>query len=136
MERESGDHGGLLHRQTLYQELLRVPLILWGKGVDSGRVDEYLVSSVDVVPTVLGRLGLKSNLPVAGIDLLSPQDRDQNRPVYSQYGRHRYSIRTQRWKLIYTPAQNTEELYDLHNDPQEKVNLAASEEARAVNLRR
>ena len=133
---EFGDHGGLLHRETLYEELIRVPLILWGKGIDSGRVDEFLVSSVDVVPTVLKHLGLKANLPLAGIDLLSPEDREQDRPVYSQYGRHRYSIRTQRWKLIYTSAQNTEELYDLRNDPQEKINLAASEEARVMNLRR
>ena len=134
---EFGDHGGLLHREMLYEELLKVPLIIWGRGVDAGRVDERsLVSSIDVVPTVLARLDLKAKLPLAGIDLLSPEDREKDRPVYSQYGQHRYSIRTRRWKLIETPAEDALELYDLRNDPQEKVNLAGSEEVRALNLRR
>ena len=43
---EFGDHGGLLHKRTLYDELLRVPLILVGEGVSVGKVDERMASSV------------------------------------------------------------------------------------------
>ena len=34
------------------------------------------------------------------------------------------SIRTSKWKLIFNEYNNTKELYDLENDPDEKINLA------------
>jgi arylsulfatase A-like enzyme len=133
---EFGDHGGLLHRDTLYEELLRVPLILWGQGVVKGTTDERLVSSVDIVPTVLGLLRLRVELPLAGIDLLSEREQALDRPIYAQYGNHRFAIRTQRWKLIESPLVGRLELYDLEQDPEERTNLASEEKRIAEDLRR
>ncbi len=51
------DHGALEHGHTLYQELLHVPLLVWGPHVRAGRHPEP-VSQVDVLPTVLDALGI------------------------------------------------------------------------------
>jgi arylsulfatase A-like enzyme len=65
---EMGEHGGLLHRDLLYDELLRVPLILAGEGVEAGR-DRSLAGSVDVAPTVLAWAGVAPPRPLEGLAL-------------------------------------------------------------------
>ena len=45
------------HGYEVYEEIIRVPLMLRGPGVVSGRFDE-IVSSIDVAPTILRHLGI------------------------------------------------------------------------------
>jgi arylsulfatase A-like enzyme len=47
------EHGGLAHGGTLYDEVLRVPLIVAGPGIAAGRQVERQVSLLDVAPTLL-----------------------------------------------------------------------------------
>lgn len=137
---EFAEHGGLLHRGTLYEELVHVPLILWGAGVPGGVVEERLVSSIDIMPTILGAAGVAAPWPVAGRDLLSERpDGADGGHVFFQYGHRLYGIRGQRWKLIVNPGRDKSELYDLETDPLETVNLVnehatiASELAERIN---
>jgi arylsulfatase A-like enzyme len=120
---EFGEHGGLLHRGTLYEELVRVPLIMWGAGVPKDVVDQRLVSSIDLMPTILAAAGVEAPRAVAGRDLLSPDAAplDENL-VFLQYGRRLYGVRSHRWKLIENTAKDSYELYDLETDPAELVN--------------
>ena len=53
-----GEHGESTHAYTLYDAVLRVPLILSGPGVPRGRVVPSLVRAVDVAPTLLYAMGL------------------------------------------------------------------------------
>ena len=53
-----GDHNWWTHG-LLYQEQVRVPLIVRGPGVPAGRRIEYLVRTIDLMPTVLGLAGLE-----------------------------------------------------------------------------
>ena len=54
------EHGYWKHTQTLYEEMVRVPLIVkWPAESPTGRVPN-LVSQVDVFPTVLGAVGVES----------------------------------------------------------------------------
>ncbi len=62
---EFGEHGGYLHSRTLYNELLRVPLVIWGPGVASGKRVEEMTHSVDLFPTVINLLDLPE-LPSQG----------------------------------------------------------------------
>jgi arylsulfatase A-like enzyme len=55
---EFGEHGGYLHSRTLFNELLRVPLVLWGPGVPRGARVTELTHSVDLFPTLLELLEL------------------------------------------------------------------------------
>ena len=55
---EFWDHGNLTHGITLYNESVRVPLLVLGPGVAKGRRVEENVSLVDLAPTLVDLLGL------------------------------------------------------------------------------
>ncbi len=101
------EHGGVDHIHTLYDELLRVPLVVAGPGIRATRFKGQ-VGLIDLVPTVLGLLRLDSKEPVQGSDLspfLFNGSDSLAHEVYSVTGFSDYpyellSIRTPRWKLI------------------------------------
>ena len=122
---EFGEHGGLEHASTLYDELLRVPLIMAGSAVPAGRVDERMASSIDIVPTILSYAGIEVDIPFEGVDLLAaPRESKDEQAVVSQFGNLMYAIRTRSWKLIQNMSPASVELYDLRKDPTEQQNVA------------
>ncbi len=50
------EHGGFEHGHAMWQELLHVPLVIWGDGIPPGR-EPVAVSLVDLAPTVLELVG-------------------------------------------------------------------------------
>jgi arylsulfatase A-like enzyme len=64
---EFGEHGGLKHSATLYQEMLHVPLLVRAPGIEGGRRVSEPVSLADLVPTLLPLLGLPA-LPEGASD--------------------------------------------------------------------
>jgi len=65
------EHGMKTHRNQLYQESVRVPLVLrWPRGLPAGRVVGGNAGLVDVAPTVLAAAGLAPATPLGGVDLL------------------------------------------------------------------
>ena len=78
---EFGEHGGYLHNRTLFNELLRVPLVMWGPGVPRGRRVTELTDSVDLFPTVLELLGLPA-LPSQGHSLFAEAQPEQE--IYAE----------------------------------------------------
>jgi arylsulfatase A-like enzyme len=121
---EFGDHGGVLHQGFLYDELMKIPLILSGRGIGS-RVDERLVSTIDIAPTVLDYIGVPIPETMMGHSLLDRASRSRDGDaVFAQYGPRRYAIRTEQWKLIDNTASGFIELFDMVNDPGEQENLA------------
>ncbi len=118
---EFGEHGGLLHRDLLYDVLLQVPLIVSGRGIEPARRSEP-VSSVDIAPTVLELARIPAPVAMEGVSLLRPR---QRAAVIAQYGSSRYAIRTREWKLIWS-APGAVELYDLRADPGERDNVTGS----------
>jgi arylsulfatase A-like enzyme len=136
---EFGEHGGMMHGPKLYDELIHVPLILWGSGVPKGKVVERLVSSVDIVPTILDIVNVETDAHLEGENLLAPARLSpEDEVVFSQVAQSQYSVRTHRWKLITArrdnlppssplleqPIVSPVELYDLRDDPAERDNVA------------
>ena len=122
---EFGDHGGLLHRGSLFEELVRVPFIVWGRGVPAGVVDPTLVSTIDIVPTLLAAAGSVPLPIMEGRNVLAAQTGawpDQR--IFAQYRDALYSVRTPRFKLI-EGAGGHRMLFDLERDPRERRNIAA-----------
>ncbi|MDF3067939.1 MAG: hypothetical protein K0R38_3540 [Polyangiaceae bacterium] len=65
---EFGDHGGRYHGSSVYEEQVRVPLIVAGPGVKTQRVPE-VVQTIDLLPTVLSALAVPRPPRIRGRDL-------------------------------------------------------------------
>jgi arylsulfatase len=121
---EFGDHGGLLHRGSLFDELLHVPLILWGACAHPNVIDQTLASTIDIAPTILDCLGVEIPASMEGRSLLRPPASDEEQRVFSQYGAQIYSVRTRQWKLIAGGRWANPMLFDMRRDPEETRNVA------------
>jgi arylsulfatase A-like enzyme len=129
---EFWDHKGFEHGHTLYDELLRVPLVVKAPGVSAARLSSP-VSLLDLTPTVLELVGLEPE--GQGVSLLPAirgeggarqalEDRHQafGRPLY---GNPRWGVLTEGFK--WTSFEGKEELYNLSDDPGEAKDLHKSD---------
>ncbi len=127
-----GEHGGLWHKMTLFEESARVPLIIVAPGMPSaGEPCDRVVELLDVYPTLVDLCELPS---VAGLHgrslrpLLENPEADWNDLAVTQVvheGTMGRSIRTDRWRYTeWDGGQRGAELYDHDADPKEYVNLA------------
>ncbi len=143
-----GGHGMIDKHFVMYDELVRVPLIVrWPGHVQSGqRCDAFVSSALDLAATFCDVAGLALPATFAGqslLPLLDGQAVDRARTdIFTTYHGNQmglYSqrmVRDRRWKYIWN-ATAEDELYDLLNDPGELTNLAADPiyGAEAVRLR-
>lgn len=132
------DHGWWAHGKTLYGEQLRVPLVVkFPRGWRAGRRVSEPAQQVDIVPTLLGYLGLSTatSQPFDGIDLERLLDGEGgDREIVADLdldGRVVDAIVAGRWKLIeygaYPHPRNLRpgaQLFDLETDPGERHSLA------------
>jgi len=121
------DHGRLGHGHSLYEELLRAPLLLRYPPVfEAGRRVSDIVEAVDLAPTILEVLDLRPLSDADGISLL-PLLRGEpiQRPTYaiSEFLEGRRSLRVANWKLERSSGDSVK-LFDLDADPGEQTNLA------------
>ena len=65
---EFGDHGGRYHGSSVYEEQVRVPLVVVGPGVKAQRVSE-VVQTIDLLPTTLAALAVPRPPRIRGRDL-------------------------------------------------------------------
>jgi uncharacterized sulfatase len=134
-----GEHGQW-QKQMLFEESVRVPLIMAGPGIIGRGASPRTVELLDVYPTLMElcdlprprqRLEGKSLVP-----LLDNPKAEWNRPAYSQIQRGTdetpggpkrmgRSVRTERWRYTeWADGKQGRELYDHDSDPQEFTNLA------------
>ena len=66
---EFGEHGGRYHGTTVYEEQVRVPLVVVGPGIQAGRRIDTVVQTIDLLPTALSALGIPRPARVRGRDL-------------------------------------------------------------------
>jgi arylsulfatase A-like enzyme len=139
---ELWDHDSLGHGHALHEEIVRVPLLVKLPGATSGAVIEQRVSTGSLAPTVLDLCGLprgtfQTTAPSLA-PLLAGQSEDPERPVFVS-GRLFYgpqeAVLFDRWKYEFSPLDEGERLYDLQEDPAERVSRSASEPAAVVRAR-
>jgi hypothetical protein len=66
---EFGEHGGRYHGTTVYEEQVRVPLVISGPGVRPGARVSTVVQTIDLLPTALSALGVPRPARLRGRDL-------------------------------------------------------------------
>lgn len=123
---EFRDHGDFAHDAKLYDELIRVPLIIYNAGYKNITIDEP-VSLLDISPTILDLV----NIPIPGSfqgKSLIPMIKNERKTtgVISESigrGKRKTSYRTKEWKFIRDNITGAHELYNLNKDPGEVNNL-------------
>jgi uncharacterized sulfatase len=144
-----GDHGwhlgehGLWQKMSLYEESLRVPLIIAVPGMESaGKSCPRIVESLDVYPTLAELCGLRAPAQLQGKSLCPLLENPKGKwkeLAFSQVTRPEQSmgrtVRTARWRYTEWGAGREDmELYDHEHDPHEWKNLA-TDPAHAVTVK-
>lgn len=120
-----GEHGTRFHSTTVYDELLRVPLIIHGPQITPRRIATP-VSLVDVAPTVLDLYQLPTPGEYMGqslAPLLAGQSFQFERPIAADSRLKRAIVFPGGWKVIHNDRMDATEVYDLKRDPGELHNL-------------
>jgi len=114
------EHGLAWHGKSLYQAVLRVPLVLAGPGVPRGEVSRP-VGQVDIVPTLAALLGVDWPGRLDGQDLFAPSE--ESPPIYSSNLNagplEMACVRVGDMKTIWEATSNTSLSFDLAADPGE-----------------
>jgi arylsulfatase A-like enzyme len=120
------EHRRMLHNNTVYDEMLRVPFILRLPG---GRHPDGLdlnrpATLADIVPTLLATASLQPSTTLDGADLLQPRAATDAHILVARtaYYYPLRALRTPRWKLVLTTSGQAR-LYDLAFDPGEHQNV-------------
>jgi len=127
---EFHEHGGFDHGRTLYQELVRVPLLVrLPAGASGGRRLRGLARQIDVLPTVLAVLGVERPADLPGRVLVDGGLPADETMMETQLGRPALTgVVAGPWKAVWggttRPGGERIELYDLGADPGERQNLA------------
>ena len=149
----TSDHGSHFktrnaeYKRSCHDSATHTPLIITGGIFNQGRVDERLVSLIDLPPTLLDIAGIEIPKSFVGKSIVQELNNNEERDCVfmqiseSQCGR---AIRTKKYKYSVRAATPTgvimhsspvyfeDYLYDLENDPIEKNNLVKDSQYKSV----
>lgn len=151
-----GDNGfqfgeqGLIDKRTAYEASIRIPLLMrWPAGLPMGRSVSEVVANLDIAPTLLAAAGVpvqdtfdgRNALPLARGKM--PEMSWREALLYEYFWERNYpqtptmhAVLADRWKYIrYHGIWDTDELFDLKADPEERENLIARPEHRQTLAR-
>jgi len=124
------EHGNISHpAHILYEEVLRVPLII--NGIDKTEVAEDPIGLINLSPMILKHLGINNPKTFIGDNITKT-----HKPIISESAKFDYvsykydferniiSYRTKKWKLIINNIERKTELYNLKRDPKEQENTS------------
>jgi len=120
------EHGLARHGMHLWNEMIQVPAILWAPGLLAPRRVTQTISQIDLVPTVAALMGIAPHPAWQGVNVLSDDYDDRDRPVFSVLQLTRFQEALVWGTIKYIADQDTREewLFDLTDDPDETRNLA------------
>jgi uncharacterized sulfatase len=150
--------GGPKGKGSMHSLGFRTPIIFhWPGRIDSGVVSEALVSSVDLVPTLLDYAGARANPELPGRSLRGVLEGGEQRAaqylvgsadkIRVSWGRPKlgdatywsdesaFFVHTPEWRYIWYEDQKREELYDLRDDPEENHDVASEHAVLAAMFR-
>lgn len=136
----SDDHGGIGHGK-LYDEVVKVPLIIKAPTFPKNQIVSTQAESIDIMPTVLELLRIPVPNRGDGKSLVESVKGGPHDKIFafSENSDHVYGyqkmIRSNNWKLLLKLRPRSElELFDLKNDPKELHNIVAEKAKIAESL--
>lgn len=144
-----GSHGMIDKHYVMYEELVRVPLIVrWPEQIKAGQqVDTFVSSALDLAATFYdcadverpSTLGGQSLLPLFGESGIGETLWQNRQDIFATYHGNQFGlysqrmVRDKRWKYVWN-ATAEDELYDILNDPGELHNIASLPEYKPIRL--
>lgn len=147
-----GEKGYWLHHTSIYEEEIRVPLLISYPGVVPAQTLNTPVQSLDILPTLLDWLNqpIPNNLDGSSLVPLINNKTTTHRPIFTEmdalnepdhpaYGYIALydvrAVRQEEWKYIHNVGQENDELYELQpNSIYETENLIEQEPTIAQSL--
>ena len=138
------EHGASLHGHTVYEEEIRIPLILVSQGIRK-RFEDVPVSAADMAPTIADLAGYSIDPPYddphMGISLVPLILGNERQPYLKRdvvgrasFKRRYFLYRNWEWKLVYFAELDLLQLFNVVKDPLEKHNLITEEPKLAADL--
>ncbi len=139
VQNEDNNSYNEISKRSPYDFGLRTPIMFKWEGKITPLLDTVsLVSSVDMVPTVLSRLDMERPEPLDGIDVLDADERQNRKTIFGEIYAHDFNsipnslyyriAISNPYKLIVPDKTNKPEagieLFDIYNDPFERTNIA------------
>jgi len=138
------EHGASLHGHTVYEEEIRIPLILVSHGIHK-RFEDVPVIVADMAPTIADLAGYSVDPPYddphMGISLAPLIFKNDREPYLKRdvagrasFKRRYFLYRNWQWKLVYLAELDLLQLFNVVKDPGEKNNLLNEEPDRAAEM--
>ncbi|MFW9827318.1 MAG: sulfatase-like hydrolase/transferase [Candidatus Thorarchaeota archaeon] len=152
------EHNTLGHKASLYEELLRIPLVIKieGNSIEKRRIEDQF-QMIDLAPTILDIFNIPKESMFKGMSLLpliqgKTDIKYNNKYIISAELHNNYrvqnafsnpkldyyilvSCRTNEWKLIYDQKENQVFLYNLIIDPLELLNLKDEKDKKIQSIK-
>ena len=129
-----GEHGWY-DKRWMFEESFKMPFVIrWPGVVEAGSEPSTLIQNIDYAPTFAEDAGAEIPASVQGESLVGvlsgdaqQWERDSLYYAYYEIGEHavpqHFGVRTDRHKLIYFPATDEWNMFDLQRDPQEMTSV-------------
>jgi choline-sulfatase len=131
----TGDHGlsvgehGLMGKQNLYENSVRMPFLMSGPGIAAGSKIDAMMYQHCLFPTLCELAGVPVPATVqfpSFLPLLRGEKTQLFDSMYCAYLQCQRSVRTDKYKLIVYPKVNRIQLFDVANDPWEMQDLSGN----------
>jgi arylsulfatase len=135
-----GDHGAW-QKETFFDASCHVPFVVsWPSKLAAGTRSDALAALTDlfgIATKAAGKMELRQGSDLLGVLDRSAAPREYLYGYYGEPGTPHFKImvRRQRWKYIHFSNGGGEQLFDLHEDPNELRNLAADSQETAAQMR-
>jgi len=124
------EHDNAVHAGALYNEVVRVPLVIKTPGSKHRMIITDFVKHIDIPPTICNLLNIKPHPAFQGSSIIQNDAANLNDPIFITVQTSKAqqdAIIWNKWKLIKDNYQNKIFLFDLENDLNEKKNIADEE---------
>jgi len=119
-------YAGIGHGHSVFNELIQVPLIMNGPNVPN-KIDDKLVSNVDIAPTLLDILNITNDIIFDGINIFKAPKKRTLITENTIHGYEKKALIYEKYKFIYSEDDNIAWIFNLKKDRKEQNPIADEE---------